>query len=54
MRGALAGEREQWAVKDDLLGITALYETKSLHETRGFRVGSLRSTVWVPELGGKG
>ena len=47
-------EREQWAAKDDSLGIAALYEMKSLHETRGFRVRSLRSTVCVPALRGEG
>ena len=46
-------EREQRAAKDNLLGIVAPYETKSLHETRGLGVHSLRSTVWVPELRGE-
>ena len=54
MWGALSWEREQRAAKDDSLGIVALYETKSFHETRGFGVRSLRSTVWVPELGSEG
>ena len=45
---------EQWVVKDDLLRITAPYETKSFHEVRGDGVRCLRSTVWVPELRGKG
>ena len=54
MGGALSWEREQRAAKDNSFGIAAPYETKSLHETRGLRVGSLRSTVWVPELRGKG
>ena len=54
MGGALAWEREQWAAKDNLLGIAAPYETKSFHETRGFGVCSLRSTVWVPELRSEG
>ena len=54
MGGAWSWEREQRAAKDNLFGIAALYKTKSLHETRGFRVRSLRSTVWVPELGSEG
>ena len=54
MGGAWSWEREQRAAKDDSLGIAAPYETKSLHETRGFGVRSLRSTVCVPELGGEG
>ena len=54
MGGALSRKREQRAAKDDSLGIAAPYETKSLHETRGFGVRSLRSTVWVPELGSEG
>ena len=54
MGGALAWEREQWAMKDNSLGIAAPYETKSFHEMRGFRVRSLRSTVWVPELRSEG
>ena len=54
MGGALSWECEQWAVKDNSFGIAAPYETKSLHETRGFGVHSLRSTIWVPELGGEG
>ena len=53
MGGALSWECEQRAAKDDSFGIAAPYETKSLHETRGFRVCSLRSTVWVPELRGE-
>ena len=54
MGSAWSRERVQRAAKDDLLGIAAPYETKSLHETRGFGVRSLRSTVWVPELGSEG
>ena len=54
MGGALSREREQRAAKDNSFGIVAPYETKSFHETRGFGVRSLRSTVWVPELRGDG
>ena len=54
MGGALSREREQWATKDNSFGIAAPYETKSLHEMRGFGVCSLRSTVWVPKLRGEG
>ena len=54
MGSALSWECEQQAAKDNSLGIVALYETKSFHETRGLRVRSLRSTVWVPELGSEG
>ena len=54
MGGAWSWEREQRAAKDDSFGIAAPYETKSLHETRGFGVRGLRSTVCVPKLRGKG
>ena len=54
MGRAWSWDRVQRAAKDDSLGIAAPYETKSLHETRGFGVRSLRSTVWVPELGSEG
>ena len=54
MGGAWSWEREQRAAKDNSFGIVALYETKSFHETGGFGVRSLRSTVWVPELGSEG
>ena len=50
----MSWEREQRAAKDNSFGIAALYETKLLHETRGLGVRSLRSTVWVPELGSEG
>ena len=50
----MSWEREQQAAKDNSLGIAAPYETKSFHETRGLGVRSLRSTVWVLELGSKG
>ena len=53
MGSALSWERVQRATKDNSFGIAAPYETKSLHETRGLGVRSLRSTVWVPELGGE-
>ena len=48
----MSWEREQQAAKDNLFRITAPYEMKLFHETRGLGVCSLRSTVWVPELGG--
>ena len=51
MGSALSWEHEQRAAKDNSFGIAAPYEMKSFHETRGLGVGSLRSTVWVPELG---
>ena len=54
MGSTLSWEREQRAVKDNSFGIVAPYEMKSLHETRGLGVRSLRSTVWVLELGSKG
>ena len=54
MGGALSWERVQQAAKDSSFRIAAPYETKSFHETRGFGVRSLRSTVWVPKLRGEG
>ena len=50
----MSWECEQQAVKDNSFRIAAPYKMKSLHETGGFRVRSLRSTVCVPELRGEG
>ena len=50
----MSWERVQRAAKDNSFGIAAPYETKAFHETRGFGVRSLRSTVWVPKLRGEG
>ena len=54
MGGSMMGEHDQQVAKDSSLGIVALYEMKLLHEMRGVGVCSLRSMVWVPELGSKG